>query len=57
MKTKTFYRDNATVTITIPTEEQMKNIKKATEDFLRKVLIEESKKIGNNNSSGTVQKK
>lgn len=45
--------ENAIVRITKPREEHLKNIRKSTETFLRKILEEEIKKNnGNTSSSG-----
>lgn len=44
---------NAIVRITKPQEEHLRNIRKSTETFLRKIIEEEIKRSnGNSNSSG-----
>ena len=53
---KKYVYKNATVYITIPTEKQLENIRKATERFAKNV-IKEKIKNGNKYSSKTIDKK
>lgn len=48
--------ENATVSIIFPDNFQQTGIHKATEIFLRRVLVEEQSKNGNSHTSRTIDK-
>lgn len=51
-----FVYENATVYITVPTEEQLENIRKSTKIFVQNMMKEQMKN-GNSNQTRTINKK
>lgn len=54
---KIYKYDNATIIIASTNEINMGRIKTATENFLRKTLVEERNTYGNSNKTGDIHKK